>query len=186
MQNLRLWIYLLISSLIRNGATAGEQHLDEVSRKRRKRRYTITANINFGAFLIECVGAIFLIVVFYLAADNLILHHIVGMCYLSILFVVNFRYLMNDDDLKEIIAFRGWPAALKAMFQSDDTRQSIVQDIALQHRIDSLRHQALQIEASSSRNGPAGNCERQDGPLDQDTQASNEDECNDGSKDATS
>ena len=186
MQNLGLWIYLLIFSLIRNRPTAGEQHLNEISKQRRERRYNITTNINFGAFLIESVGATFLIAFFYLSGDNLIFHHIVGMCYLSILFVVNFRYLMNDDELKEIIAFRGWPVALRAMFQSDETRQSIIQNILDQERNNSSRDQDGQIEPSSPRNGAPGNCQRPGEPLDQNTQASNGDECNGGSKDATS
>ena len=64
-----------------------------------------------------------------LGENNLLMHHLVAVLYTILMLVVNWRYLMNDGELKDIVAFRGWFAGFRSIFLSDGSRQSLLQAI---------------------------------------------------------
>ena len=97
--------------------------------QRRDRKYSITANTNFVACVLETIGTAAVGLLHHSGISNLTLwHSMYILCHTTFL-IINFHYITLDDAIKDIIVHRGWIVGFCSIFQTNARRQSMLQTI---------------------------------------------------------
>ena len=86
----------------------------------------------------ETVCSINMILALLLSHQGLLLDHILVTIAITCIAATNVSYLLHDDDLKKIIFYSGWPTGFLYIFKSRSSRQSLVQIMGDEWRMNNL------------------------------------------------